>query len=318
MRTAICELFDIEYPVVQGGMAWLGTAELVSAVSEGGGLGLIGAGNAPPSWVRQQIRATRERTDKAFGVNIMLMSPFVEDVIQVVLEEGIPIVTTGGGNPGIYIPRLKEAGIRVMPVVSSVALAKRLERAGADALIAEGMESGGHIGETTTMALVPQIVDGVEVPVVAAGGIGDGRGLAAALSLGAQGVQMGTRFVCAEECIAHINFKKRIIEARDRATMATGYASGHPVRCLENKMTRQFVAMEEGGASVAELEKFGEGRLQLGVLDGDVENGSLMAGQIAGLVKEIKPAAAIIKEMVDEAERVIARLNTSSLGVTHG
>jgi len=189
---------------------------------------------------------------------------------------------------------------------------------GAVAIVAEGMESGGHIGETTTMALVPQIVDGVEVPVVAAGGIGDGRGLAAALSLGAQGVQMGTRFVCAEECIAHINFKKRIIEARDRATMATGYASGHPVRCLENKMTRQFVAMEEGGASVAELEKFGEGRLQLGVLDGDVENGSLMAGQIAGLVKEIKPAAAIIKEMVDEAERVIARLNTSSLGVTHG
>jgi len=318
MRTAICELFDIEYPVIQGGMAWLGTAELVSAVSEGGGLGLIGAGNAPPSWVREQIRATRERTDKAFGVNIMLMSPFVEDIIQVVLEEGIPIVTTGGGNPGIYIPRLKEAGIRVMPVVSSVALAKRLERAGADALIAEGMESGGHIGETTTMALVPQIVDGVKVPVVAAGGIGDGRGLAAALSLGAQGVQMGTRFVCAEECIAHINFKKRLIEARDRATVATGYSTGHPARCLENKMTRQFVAMEEGGTSVVELEKFGEGKLQLGVLDGDVENGSLMAGQIAGLVKEIKPAAAIIKEMVDEAERVIARLNTSSLGVTRG
>ena len=318
MRTALCELFDIEYPVIQGGMAWLGTAELVSAVSEGGGLGLIGAGNAPPDWVKGQIRATRERTDKTFGVNIMLMSPFVEEIIQVVLEEGVRIVTTGGGNPGIYIPRLKEAGIKVMPVVSSVALAKRLERAGAVAIVAEGMESGGHIGETTTMALVPQVVDGVDVPVVAAGGIGDGRGLAAALSLGAQGVQMGTRFVCAEECIAHINFKKRLIEARDRATVATGYSIGHPVRCLENKMTRKFAAMEGAGASVVELEKFGEGRLQLGVLDGDVENGSLMAGQIAGLVKEIKPAAAIIKEIVEEAERVIARLNTSCLGVVHG
>lgn len=208
--------------------------------------------------------------------------------------------------------------MKVMPVVSSVALAKRLQRVGADAIIAEGLESGGHIGETTTMALVPQVVDGVDIPVVAAGGIGDGRGLAAALALGAQGVQMGTRFVCAEECIAHINFKKRIIEARDRATVATGYTTGHPVRCLENKMTRQFTAMEKGGASVVELESFGEGKLQLGVLDGDMENGSLMAGQIAGLVREIKPAAAIIKEIVEEAERVIARLITSRLGVAHG
>lgn len=299
-------------------MAWLGTWELVSAVSEGGGLGFIGAGNAPPSWIREQIRSTRERTDKPFGVNIMLMSPFVEEVIQLVLEEGVGIVATGGGNPGIYIPRLKAAGVKVMPVVSSVALAKRLERAGADAVVAEGMESGGHIGETTTMALVPQVVDGVDIPVVAAGGIGDGRGLAAALSLGAQGVQMGTRFICAEECIAHINFKRKIVEARDRATVATGYSTGHPVRCIENKMTRQFAAMEAAGATVAELEKFGEGKLQLGVLEGDLENGSLMAGQIAGLVKDIKPAAAIIKEIVEEAERVIARLNTSNIGVIHG
>jgi enoyl-[acyl-carrier protein] reductase II len=318
MRTAICELFDIEYPVIQGGMAWLGTAELASAVSNGGGLGLIGAGNAPPSWVREQIRLTRERTDKPFGVNIMLMSPFVEEVIEVVLEEGVPIVATGGGNPGIYIPRLKEAGMKVMPVVSSVALAKRLERAGADAIVAEGMESGGHVGETTTMALVPQVVDGVDVPVVAAGGISDGRGLAAALSLGAQGVQMGTRFVCAEECIAHINFKKRIIEARDRATVVSGYATGHPVRCLENKMTRQFMAMEKGGASVVELERFGEGKLQLGVLEGDMEHGSLMAGQIAGLVREIKPASAIIREIVEEAEAIIAKLGNSYVGVSHG
>lgn len=309
MRTAICELFDIEYPVIQGGMAWLGTAELVSAVSEGGGLGLIGAGNAPPSWVREQIRLTRERTDKPFGVNIMLMSPFVEEIIEVVLGEGVAIVSTGGGNPGIYIPRLKQAGIKVMPVVSSVALAKRLERAGADAIVAEGMESGGHIGETTTMVLVPQVVDGVDVPVVAAGGIGDGRGLAAALSLGAQGVQVGTRFVCAAECIAHAKFKQKIIEARDRATVVTGYTTGHPVRCLENKMTRQFMAMEKGGASVAELERFGDGKLELGVIEGDMENGSLMAGQIAGLVKEIKPAAAIIREIVAEAEQVIAKLN---------
>ena len=318
MRTAICELFDIEYPVIQGGMAWLGTSELVSAVSEGGGLGLIGAGNAPPGWVREQIRLTKERTAKPFGVNIMLMSPFVEEVIQLVLEEGVRIVSTGGGNPGIYIPRLKQAGVKVMPVVSSVALAKRLERAGADAIVAEGMESGGHIGETATIALVPQVVDGVDVPVVAAGGIGDGRGLAAALSLGAQGVQMGTRFVCAEECIAHINFKKRIVEARDRATVATGYTTGHPVRCLENRMTRQFAAMEAGGATLVELEKFGEGKLQLGVLEGDLEGGSLMAGQIAGLVKDIKPAAAIIREIVEEAELVIARLNTSYVGVAHG
>lgn len=318
MRTVICDLFEIEYPVIQGGMAWLGTSELVSAVSEGGGLGLIGAGNAPPDWVRAQIRSTRERTAKPFGVNIMLMSPFVEEVIQIVLQEGVRIVSTGGGNPGIYIPQLKEAGVRVMPVVSSVALAKRLERAGADAVVTEGMESGGHIGETTTMALVPQVVDAVGIPVVAAGGIGDGRGLAAALSLGAHGVQMGTRFVCAEECVAHIDFKRKIVEARDRATVATGYTTGHPVRCLENRMTRQFAAMEAGGATVVELEKFGEGKLQLGVLEGDLESGSLMAGQIAGLVKDIKPAAAIIGEIVAEAERIIARLNTSYIGVAHG
>jgi len=316
MRTAICDLFGIEHPVIQGGMAWLGTAELVSAVSNGGGLGIIGAGNAPSSWVREQIRAARERTDKPFGVNIMLMSPFVEEVIEVILEEGVPIVTTGGGNPGVYISRLKQAGIKVIPVVSSVALAKRLERSGADAIVAEGLESGGHIGETTTMALVPQVVDSVAVPVVAAGGIGDGRGLAAALSLGAQAVQLGTRFVCAEECIAHAKFKERLLQARDRATVVTGYSMGHPVRCLENKMTRQFSAMEKAGASVEELERFGEGKLQLGVLEGDVEGGSLMAGQIAGLIKEVKPAAAIIREIVAEAEAIIARLSYS--GVIHG
>jgi len=318
MRTVICDLFGIEYPVMQGGMAWLGTAELASAVSNGGGLGIIGAGNAPPTWVREQIRATREQTSKPFALNIMLMTPFLEEVIQVVLEEGVSIVTTGGGNPGVYIPTFKEAGIKVVPVVSSVALAKRLERAGADALIAEGLESGGHIGETATMALVPQVVDGVTIPVVAAGGIGDGRGLAAALCLGAQGVQLGTRFVCAEECVAHPNFKRKVLEARDRSTVVTGYATGHPVRCIENRLTRQFQAVERGGASVEELELLGQGKLELAALEGDTEEGSVMAGQIAGLIGEIKPAAVIIKEIVDQAESIIARLSNSYVGVRHG
>lgn len=318
MRTAICDLFGIEYPVIQGGMAWLGTAELASAVSNGGGLGIIGAGTAPPSWIREQIRATREWTSKPFALNIMLMTPFLEEVIQVVLEEGVSIVTTGGGNPGVYIPTFKEAGIKVMPVVSSVALAKRLERAGADALVAEGLESGGHIGETATMALLPQVVDSVTIPVVAAGGIGDGRGLAAALCLGAQGVQLGTRFVCAEECVAHPNFKRKILEARDRSTVATGYATGHPVRCIENRLTRQFQALERGGASVEELELLGQGKLELAALNGDTEEGSVMAGQIAGLITDIKPAAAIIKEIVDQAESIIARLSNSYVGVRRG
>ena len=318
MRTAICDLFGIEYPVIQGGMAWLGSAELASAVSNGGGLGIIGGGNAPPSWIREQIRATREWTSKPFALNIMLMTPFLDEVIQVVLEEGVSIVTTGGGNPGVYIPIFKEAGIKVMPVVASVALAKRLERAGADALVAEGLESGGHIGETATMALLPQVVDSVTIPVVAAGGIGDGRGLAAALCLGAQGVQLGTRFVCAEECVAHPNFKRKVLEARDRSTVATGYATGHPVRCIENRLTRQFQALERGGASVEELELLGQGKLELAALNGDTEEGSVMAGQIAGLITDIKPAAAIIKEIVDQAESIIARLSNSYVGVRRG
>jgi enoyl-[acyl-carrier protein] reductase II len=318
MRTAICDLFGIEHPVIQGGMAWLGTAELASAVSNGGGLGIIGAGNAPTSWVRDQIRATMERTNRPFALNIMLMSPFVEEIIQDVLEEGVPIVTTGGGNPGVYISTFKQAGIKVMPVISSVALAQRLERAGADALVAEGLESGGHVGETATMALVPQVVDSVTIPVVAAGGIGDGRGLAAALSLGAQGVQLGTRFVCAEECVAHANFKQKLLQARDRATVVTGYSTGHPVRCIENRLARQFQALEKSGASVEELELLGQGKLELATLEGDIENGSVMAGQICGLIKEVKPAAVIIKEIVDEAEAIIARLSNCYLGVRHG
>lgn len=292
-------------------MAWLATYELASAVSNAGGLGIIGSGNLPPEWLREQIRATKERTDKPFGVNIMLLSPYKEEYIKVVIEEGVKIITTGAGNPGIHIPKLKEAGIKVMPVVASVALAKRLERAGADAIIAEGMESGGHIGELTTMALIPQVVDEVSIPVIAAGGIADGRGLAAALALGAQGVQMGTRFVCSEECIAHPKFKQKIIEARDRSTVVTGLSTGHPVRCLENKFAREFLALEKEGATPEELNQFGMGRLYLGVIEGDIENGSLMAGQIAGLIKDIKPVKVIIEEIVAQAEEILSRLNSS-------
>lgn len=308
MRTAICDLFGIEHPIIQGGMAWLGSCELASAVSNAGGLGIIGAGNAPPDWVREQIQRTRGLTGMSFGVNIMLMSPFAKEVVRVVLEERVPVVTTGGGNPGPYLPRFKEAGIKVMPVVAAVALAKRLERLGADALVAEGMESGGHIGETTTMALVPQVVDSVDIPVVAAGGIADGRGLAAALALGAQGVQMGTRFICSSECVAHLAFKEKVIQARDRATVVSGESLGHPVRALKNRMTRQFLEMERAGALPEELERFGEGKLYQGVIQGDLEHGSLMAGQISGLVCDVRPVRAIIEDMVAEAEAILSRL----------
>jgi len=289
-------------------MAWLGTFELVSAVSNAGGLGIIGSGDAPPDWLGDQIRATKEKTDRPFGVNIMLMSPFVKDALQLILDEGVKIVTFGGGNPGTYIPALKEAGVKVMPVVSSVALARRLERFGIDAVIAEGMESGGHVGDTATMALVPQVVQNVKVPVIAAGGIADGHGLAAALALGAQGVQMGTRFVCSEECIAHPSFKERILQAQDRATVVTGESTGHPVRCLENRLTREFSAREKAGASAEELEEFGRGKLSLGIIQGNIEEGSLMAGQIAGLIRDIKPAKAIIEDIMAEAEKVIDTL----------
>lgn len=308
LQTRLCELLGIRYPIIQGGMAWLGTAELVAAVSEAGGLGVIGCGNCSGDWLRQQIKATRERTDKPFGVNIMLLSPYVKECLEVVVAEKIKVVTTGAGNPAVYIRELKEAGIKVLPVISSVALARRLERAGADGVIAEGMESGGHIGETTTMALVPQVVDAVNIPVVAAGGIADGRGLAAALALGAQGVQMGTRFICSQECIAHPRFKEKIVAAGDRATIVTGNTIGHPVRCLENKFARQFLEMEKTGVSPEELDRLGAGKLYLGVIEGDTEGGSLMAGQIAGLIRDVKPVAEIIQEIMTQAEEVIARM----------
>lgn len=315
LKTAICDLFGIEHPIIQGGMAHLGTTELVSAVSEAGGLGIIGAGNNEPDWVRQQVRLTKQRTSKPFGVNILLTSPFAEQVIEVVLEEKVAVVATGAGNPGIYIPRFKQAGIKVMPVVASVALAKRLERVGVDAIVAEGMESGGEVGEVTTMVLVPQVVDSVQIPVVAAGGIGDGRALAAALALGAQGVQMGTRFVCSDECIAHPRFKEEILKAHDRSTVVTGQITGYAVRCLENKLTRQFLELEKAGATKEELDLFGRGRMHLGLIEGDLDEGSLLSGQIAGLIKEVKPVKSIIEEMVAEAEAIMAGLSNFYRGL---
>lgn len=308
LKTAICDLFGIKHPIIQGGMAHLGTAELVSAVSNAGGLGIIGAGFYEPDWVRQQIHLTRQQTSQPFGLNIPLTSPFVEPVVEVVLEEKVAIVATGAGNPEIYIPRFKQAGIKVMTVVASVALAKRLEQAGADAIVAEGTESGGHIGETTTMVLVPQVVDSVQIPVVAAGGIGDGRGLAAALALGAQGAQIGTRFVCSQECIAHPRYKQKILEAHDRSTVVTRQTMGRPLRTLPNSLTDQVLELEKAGISKEDLELFDRGRMYLGLVEGDIEDGSLLAGQIAGLIKEIKPVRVIIEEIVAEAETVITSL----------
>ena len=311
LKTAICDLFGIKYPIIQGGMAHVATAELVSAVSNAGGLGIIGAGASEPDWVREQIRLTRKQTDKPFGVNILLISPFAAQVIDLVLEEKVAMVTTGAGNPGPYIPRFKEAGIKVMPVVASVALARRLERAGADAFVAEGMESGGEIGQITTMALVPQVVDAVKLPVVAAGGIADGRGLVAALALGAHGVQMGTRFVTSEECIAHPAYKQAVLDASDRSTVISGQSTGYPIRALENKLIHEFWEKEKSGISIDELMEFGVGKVRLGLIEGDLENGTLLAGQIAGMIREIKPVKAIIDDMMAEAEAIITQLKSS-------
>ena len=304
-ENAICKLLNIKYPLFQGGMAWIGTAELASAVSNAGGLGIIGAGHMPPDILRAEIQKAKKWTDKPFGVNIMLMSPFVKEVMQVVVDEKVPVVTTGAGNPGEYIPALKEIGSKVIPVVASVALAKRLVRTGVDAVIAEGMESGGHIGEITTMALVPQIADAVDVPVIAAGGIADSRGVAAAFALGAKGVQMGTRFVLSQECIAHENYKKLVLKAKDRSTVVTGRSTGHPVRVIANKLTREYLELENHGASVEELEKLGAGKLNLATHKGDVENGSVMIGQISGMLKDIKPVKEIIEDIMNGIPAII-------------
>ena len=310
IHTPICDLLGIEHPILQGGMAWVATAELVTAVSEAGALGILGAGNAPPEWVREQVQAIRARTKRPFGVNVPMFSPTVEETLRVCVEEKVPVVTTGAGNSGPFIPMLKEAGIKVVPVVASVALAKRLVRAGADAIIAEGMESGGHVGDVCTLPLVPQVVDAVDVPVIAAGGFADGRGLAAALALGAAGVQMGTRFICTEECIAHPNYKQRIVQANDRATIVTGYALGHPVRAIRNPMTTYFAELERKGVDEAELIALGTGKLRLAVEQGDVEQGSLMAGQVAGLIHDVVPVRDLIQRIVAEAEATIGRLQT--------
>jgi enoyl-[acyl-carrier protein] reductase II len=314
LKTALCELFGIEYPIIQGGMAHLGTVELVSAVSNAGALGIIGAGHYEPDWVRQQIRLTRQKTDRPFGVNIQLASPFAREVIEVVLEERVAIVATGAGNPVPHVPRFKEAGMKVMPVVASVALARRLEEAGVDAIVAEGMESGGHVGETTTMALVPQVVSSVRIPVVAAGGIADGRGLVAALALGAQGVQMGTRFACSEESVAHQRYKQKILEADDLSTVVTGQTTGFPLRSLKNSLTEQYQELEKAGITREELDMFGRGRMYLGLIEGDINDGSMLSGQIAGMIKDIKPVRSIIEEMMKEAEAIITGLSKLQTG----
>lgn len=306
MKTKITELLGIEYPIIQGGMAWVAEHKLAAAVSNAGGLGLIGAASASADIVQEEIRRCKELTDKPFGVNVMLLSPSADDVAKVIVKEGIKVVTTGAGNPSKYMDMWKEAGVKVIPVVASVALAKMMERAGADAVIAEGMESGGHIGQTTTMSLVPQVCDAVDIPVIAAGGIAEGRGMAAAFMLGAQAIQMGTRFVVASESIVHENYKKKVIKASDIDSEITGLSTGHPVRCLRNKMTRQYLALEKAGADFMELEKLTLGSLRKAVMDGDVVTGTVMAGQIAGLVKEEKSCKEIIDEIMTESERVIS------------
>ena len=301
MKTRITELLEIEYPLIQGGMAWVAEYHLASAVSEAGGLGIIGAGGAPAEFVREQIRKTRAVTNKPFGLNIMLMNPEADAIAKVAAEEGVKVVTTGAGNPGKYMKMWKEAGVRVIPVVASVAMARMMERAGADGVVAEGMESGGHIGSATTMTLVPQVADAVEIPVIAAGGIADGRGFAAAFMLGAEGVQIGTRFVVAKESIVHDNYKKKIIAARDIDSEVTGMSHGHPVRQLRNQMTREYLKLEKEGASFEELEQLTVGALRRAVLEGDAVNGTLMAGQIAGLVSREQTCREIIEEVMGQA-----------------
>ena len=305
MQTELTRLLGIKYPIFQGGMAWVAEYHLAAAVSEAGGLGIIGAANAPAEWVREQIRETKKRTSNPFGVNVMLMSPHAEAVAEVIAQEGVAAVTTGAGNPEKYMDMWKEKGIKVIPVVASVAMAKRMQRCGADAVVAEGCESGGHIGESTTMALVPQVADEVSVPVVAAGGIADGRGIAAALMLGAKGVQIGTRFVVTEECQVHQNYKDRIVKARDIDTRVTGRSTGHPVRTLRNDMTKKFQEMESAGASLEELEYLTLGALRKAVQEGDIKHGSVMSGQIAGLVKEEISCRQLIDSLVQETDALL-------------
>ncbi|MCK9456569.1 MAG: enoyl-[acyl-carrier-protein] reductase FabK [Candidatus Riflebacteria bacterium] len=308
IETKITKLLGIRYPVFQGGMAWVSSPCLAAAVSNAGGLGILGSGSMPGEVAREKIKAIKSLTDKPFGVNIMLMMETATEVIDVCIEEKVPVITTGAGNPGPYVKRFKDAGIKVIPVVSSVALAKRLERLGVDALIAEGHESGGHIGELTTMVLVPQIVDAVSVPVVAAGGIGDGRGIAAAFALGAEAVQLGTRFILAKECEAHQNYKEAVMRAKDRDTVETGITLGHPVRVIKNKLTKEYLEKEFKGATPEELEELGRGRLRMAVVNGDSETGSVMAGQISGMLCKEETADEIMQHLANTYKETFSRL----------
>lgn len=304
MDNNICNLLNIEYPIFQGAMAWVSDSSLAAAVSNAGGLGIIAGASAPASYVREEIRKVKELTDKPFGVNIMLLSENANELADIVVEEGVKVVTTGAGNPGKYMTKWKEAGIKVIPVVASVALAKRMERAGADAIIAEGCEAGGHIGKLTTMVLLPQVVDAVSIPVIGAGGIADGRGVAAAFMLGAKGIQVGTRFLVANECTIHDNYKEAVIKANDIDTVVTGRPTGHPVQVLKNKLAREYLNLEKQNAPIEVLEELGRGGLRKAVKDGDVEGGSLMAGQISGLVSKRQSAKEIIEEMFQEFENI--------------
>ena len=305
METRVSRLLGTKYPIIQGGMAWVAEYHLAAAVSNAGGLGIIGAASAPPEVVREQILQVKKRTDRPFGVNIMLLSPNAPEVAKIVIEEKVPVVTTGAGSPAKYMADWKAAGIVVIPVVASVAMAKIMERTGADAVVAEGMESGGHIGSQTTMTLVPQVVDAVQIPVIAAGGIADGRGMAATMMLGAEGIQMGTRFVVADESIVHENYKKRVLAAKDIDSEVTGTSTGHPIRVLRNQMSREYLKLEKQGAGFEELEQLTLGSLRKAVVDGDVVHGSLMAGQSAGLVKKEQTCREIIEEIMKEADTLL-------------
>ena len=309
IKSAICELLGIQYPVFQGGMAWIADGKLAAAVSNGGGLGIIAAGNAPGSYVQEQIRIARTLTSKPIGVNIMLMSPFADEVADVVVEETVEVVTTGAGNPSKYLKEWSAAGIKVIPVVASVAMAKLMTRLGASALIAEGGESGGHVGELTTMVLAPQVCDATSLPVIAPGGIADGRGAAAAFMLGACGVQMGTRFLSAYECNIHPNYKEKILKASDLCTMVTGKRLGHPVRSLRTPFPREYAKAEYSGIPDDELEKLAEGKLRMAVQQGDIQNGCFLSGQIAAMVKQEQPAAEIVQQVIEEAEQILRRAN---------
>jgi enoyl-[acyl-carrier protein] reductase II len=305
LKSPICELVGIKYPIFQGGMAWASDYNLASAVSNAGGLGIIGAGQMPPDLLVKQIRLAKENTDKPFGVNLILYLSYINELVDAVISEGVSVVTTGAGNAGPFIKKFHDAGIKVIPVIPAVALAKRMEKAGADALIAEGMESGGHIGESTTMTLVPQVADNVGIPVIAAGGIADFRGFAAALCLGASGIQMGTRFIATKECNVHQNWKNMIIKASDRDTVITGRPTGHPVRVLKNKLSKQFLELEEKCADIKEYEELGIGKLKAAAIDGDSEYGSMMSGQIAGIIKEEKSVKDVIEEIMQQTEDFI-------------